>query len=526
MAEAESETPQVKVSISSKLIILSTLLVVAVVTLSGVLGSMQTNRVVDDLGERLKAKVNDNLQSAGIAQVELLLQLVRIEMLQHDYATLQSIVVDVAARDQDVTMIAVADRTGTILAHTDKKLVGTGATGRLKEDLASTNPQVHEDIMAGGRRSIAFASPVEEHGDRLGTILVAYTLGPVITELAQVKALRHRVVQTSVKTTLIFAVISGLVGLVLAVLVGFQISRPIRALVDQAEKIAGGDLETRVRVTSRDEVGLLGDRFNYMAEQVHVLMRESVEKAALEKEMEVARAVQATLIPDATAIVDLPGMEMASYFKPATRCGGDWWTYYCLPDSRSLVLIGDVTGHGVGSAMITAAAKGAASCLITMTEGAVDLETMFRILNTAIMETAKGRFAMSCFAGIYDPKTRTLEGINAGHNFPFHYSARTKRLVSLVVRGHKLGDLAEADFETRSFQFGPGDRLFWYTDGVIECVNAEGEEFGERRFRALLQTTVERTPDKIRDRVVERTHAFYGAVPPRDDVMFLVARIS
>lgn len=517
---------QVKVSISSKLIILSTLLVVAVVTLSGLLGSMQTNRVIDDLGERLKTKVNDNLQSAGIAQVELLLQLVRIEMLQHDYTTLQSIVVDVAARDQDVTMIAVTDRAGTILAHTDKRLVGTKAEGRLKEDLEATNPQVHEDIMAGGRRSIAFASPVEEHGDRLGTILVAYTLAPLITELGQIRGLRQRVVQTNVKTTLVFAVISGMVGLILAVLVGFQISRPIRALVDQAEKIAGGELDTRVKVTSRDEVGLLGQRFNYMAEQVSELMRESVEKAALEKEMEVARAVQATLIPDASAVVDLPGMALASYFKPATRCGGDWWTYYCLPDGRSLVLIGDVTGHGVGSAMITAAAKGAASCLITMTEGTVDLETMFRMLNAAILDTAKGRFVMSCFAGIYDPKTRTLEGINAGHNFPFHFSAETKKIVSLVVRGHKLGDPEECDFETRSFQFGAGDRLFWYTDGVIECVNEEGEEFGERRFRTLLQANAERSPDMTRDRVVERIHDFYGATPLRDDVMFLAARIS
>jgi serine phosphatase RsbU (regulator of sigma subunit) len=313
---------------------------------------------------------------------------------------------------------------------------------------------------------------------------------------------------------------------VLAVVVGFHISRPIKELVAQAERIAEGDLETRVAIGSRDEVGLLGDRFNFMAEQVSELMQESMEKAALEKEMEVAWAIQSTLIPDAHAVVDLPGIDLASYFKPATKVGGDWWTYYCLPDSRSLVLIGDVTGHGVGSAMITAAAKGAASCMMAMTEGNVELEVMFRMLNAAILDTAQGKFVMSCFAGIYDPKTHTLQGVNAGHNFPFHYSERTKKLVSMVVRGHKLGDELDSEFETRTFQLEPGDKIFWYTDGVIECTNEAGEEYGERRFRALLRVNSLKEPDKIRDRIVTRTQAFYGDVPPKDDITFVVARIA
>jgi serine phosphatase RsbU (regulator of sigma subunit) len=521
-----SGVSKVKLSISAKLIVLITLLVLVIVSLSGVLGSMQTNRVIDDLGGKLKTKVNENLRAAGIAKLELLIQQARIEILQRDFATLQTIVTGVAAGDEDVTQIAVVDRTGTILAHTDKKLLGTKAQGTLKEDLKATNIQVHEDVMAGGRRSIAFAAPVEERGERLGTIQVAYTMTPLITELAQVKRLKRREVRSNVQTTLIFAVISGVIGLVLAVLVGFQISRPIQALVVQADKIAGGDLETRVQVTSRDEVGLLGERFNYMAEQVHVLMQQSVEKAAMDKEMEVARAIQATLIPDAAADIDLPGLDIASYFKPATQCGGDWWTYYCLPDGRSLLLIGDVTGHGVGSAMITAAAKGAAACLMAMTEGDVELEVMFRMLNAAILDTAKGQFAMSCFAGIYDPKKQTLQGVNAGHNFPYHYSAETKKMVSMVVRGHKLGDQEDSEFETRTFQLQQGDRLFWYTDGFIECVNEQGEEYGERRFRTLLRKNAEQHPETLRDLVVAQTHSFYGDVPPRDDITFLVARID
>jgi sigma-B regulation protein RsbU (phosphoserine phosphatase) len=147
------------------------------------------------------------------------------------------------------------------------------------------------------------------------------------------------------------------------------------------------------------------------------------------------------------------------------------------------------------------------------------------MLNAAILDTARGKFVMSCFAGIYDPTKHTLQGVNAGHNFPFHYSAETKRMVSMVVRGHKLGDEKDNEFETRTFQLQPGDRVFWYTDGFIECVNEEGEEYGERRFRALLQQNAEKPPDELRDRVVDETLTFYGEVSPRDDITFVVARI-
>ena len=513
-------------SISLKLIMVSTLLLVTVVSLSGVLGSVQTNRVIDDLGSRLNTKIRESLRAGGTAQVELLIQLVRLELLQHDYTTLQTIVDNIADNDRDITGIGVADRTGVILAHTDQHLLGTRAAGPLRESMRATNLQIYDEVVIDEQKSIAFTSPVEHGGDRLGNILVAYTLTPLLAELDRVSLLKTREFRTNVRTTVIFAVISALVGLVLAVLQGFRLSRPIRALVAQAEKIAGGELESRVQIDSQDEIGLLGDRFNYMAERVQSLMRESVEKAEMEKEMEVASVVQATLVPDSSHTVDLPGISLASYFQPATRVGGDWWTYYRLPDGTILLLMGDVTGHGVASAMITAAAKGAVSCLIAMTEGRVELQQMFTMLNAAIMDTARGRFVMSCCAAIFDPRTRTLCAANAGHNFPFHFDGQTGKLVSMVVRGNKLGDLPDSEFETRVFQLQPDDMVVWYTDGIIECVNEKGEEYGERRFRALLRENGRSSPEQVRDTVLEHTGRFHGSVSPDDDITIVVGKIT
>ena len=314
---------RVKISISAKLILVTTVLLITVAGLSGVLGSVQTNRVIDDLGGRLNTKIKESLRAGGVAQVELLIQLVRLEMLQHDYTTLQAIVDSIAQNDPDITAIGVADRTGSILAHTDQTLLGSVAAGPLKQGMRATNLQIHDDVLVGNNPSIAFTSQVEHKGDRVGNILVAYTLTPVKAELDRVQLLKEREARTNIRTTLVFAAISATLGLVLAVIQGFRLSRPIRALVAQANKMAEGALDSRVAIDTHDEIGLLGERFNFMAGQIQTLMRESADRVAMEKEMEVASAVQATLIPDASSTVDLDGIVLAGHFRPATRVGGD-----------------------------------------------------------------------------------------------------------------------------------------------------------------------------------------------------------
>ena len=106
-----------------------------------------------------------------------------------------------------------------------------------------------------------------------------------------------------------------LVGTALAIFQGLRISRPIKMLAWRADQIARGDLETRVEISSGDEIGMLGENFNYMADRLLILMRETAEKATLEKELEVARTIQETLVPPPRS-----GRAPASSAWPATSC--------------------------------------------------------------------------------------------------------------------------------------------------------------------------------------------------------------
>ena len=209
-----------------------------------------------------------------------------------------------------------------------------------------------------------------------------------------------------------------LVGTAMAIFQGLRISRPIKMLAWRADQIARGDLETRVEISSGDEIGMLGENFNYMADRLLILMRETAEKATLEKELEVARTIQETLVPPPDP-VERQYVRLAGYFLPASQCGGDWWTVHDMPDGRILVVIGDVTGHGVPSAMITAAAK-AACDVVRATEGdKLTVTRLLEVMNRAIFESAKRKFVMTCFASILDPKRKTITYANAGHNFPY-----------------------------------------------------------------------------------------------------------
>jgi len=512
------------ISISVKLIIVSTLLLISAISIFGLLNSMQSRRIIDDSVERLQGEISASLKSAGTAQLAMLAEASRITLLQSDYTTLQSMARNIG-KDELVTAVAVIDRSGTILAHADKEQVGKEATGILRESLTAAKTSVRMGVSVGGQRSIVFSTPVVQEGTRLCTVLLALSLKPLEAQLRQTKEVKAREVGRSVKNTLVVGALATLLGVLLTIVQGLRISRPLRALAIQADHIASGDLDARVEVKTHDEIGLLGDRFNYMAEQVRVLMRETMAKATMEKELEVASAIQTTLVPDDN-VVELSGISLAGYFRPATQCGGDWWSYYRMPGDKVLVIIGDVTGHGVASAMITAAAKGSASTMMATTGGTIDLQGLLGAMNVAIHDAAKGRFVMTCFASIFDPHDRVLTFANAGHNFPYIYQAETGKLISLVIRGNRLGDISGSSYEIKQQQLAPNDMVIWYTDGIVECEDVRGEEYGERRFRSVIRTNGQLPPDGLRAVIVDKAGQFFGEVPQKDDITLVIGRVS
>jgi serine phosphatase RsbU (regulator of sigma subunit) len=396
-------------------------------------------------------------------------------------------------------------------------------------------PQLHdakdtkvlEDQTVDGDLADVFAHPIIGEAQKLlGVAVVSFSLGKLKDELNELDAEKNRKSQEALVTTALIGGLCVLVGTLLAIFQGLRISRPLKLLAVRADQIARGDLDTRVEVKSRDEIGLLGENFNYMADRLVVLLQETAKKATMEKELEVARAIQETLVPT-NDLVDRKVVKLAGYFQPASECGGDWWTYHDLADGKLLVVIGDVTGHGVPSAMITAAAKASCDSVRAMTNDNLTVTYLLEILNRAIYEAAKRKFVMTCFASIIDPKTRTITYANAGHNFPYLYRNQNGKgeFGCLMTRGNRLGDLQESKYTAKQMDLMPGDVLVWYTDGIVECENPQGEEFGEKRFRAAIRRAASEEPSGMREQVVAAASSFFSDRPRKDDITMVIARV-
>ena len=331
----------------------------------------------------------------------------------------------------------------------------------------------------------------------------------------------------SITTALSVGGVIILLGIVLTILQSLRISRPIRELTQSVERIAQGNFKERAQVNTNDEIGVLGRNFNYMAERLGVLLTETKEKATYEKEMEVARVIQESLLPP-SRVIDKGFFQFRGYFKSASICGGDWWNFAELSGGRLLMMIGDVTGHGVSSAMITAAAKSCCDTLRHVTEGELTVTFLLDELNKTIYEAAQRKFVMTFFATIIDPRERTLTFSNAGHNFPLLFRADTSEgpaIVPLVTRGNRLGDVMESRFLERTVPYSPGDVLVWYTDGLTEGIGKDGSEYGEKRFRRSIRAMLDKGPGEILEKVIHDAESFFADFArPEDDITLVVGK--
>jgi serine phosphatase RsbU (regulator of sigma subunit) len=381
-------------------------------------------------------------------------------------------------------------------------------------------------IFFGEAPTAAAAVAPEPPTARLGYVVLGYDLAPVDWFTQEANEQKAAAVTKAALYTGAVGALFALIGTVLAIFQGLSISKPIKQLAWKADQIARGDLDARVDVNTGDEIGLLGENFNFMADQIAILLQQTAEKAKIEQELEVAKAIQETLVPS-DAPVKKSTLTFAGFYQPAAQTGGDWWTWAELVGGKILVVIGDVTGHGVPSAMITAAAKASCDVARYVHNDDVTVTTLLEIMNHAIFESAQRRFVMTCFASIIDTKARTITYANAGHNFPYLFRPGEGKgeFGSLMIRGNRLGDDRNSKYEAKTTELAIGDVLVWYTDGIVECENEGGEEYGEKRFRASVRKAAALDAGEMRDAIIADAGAFFGEALRKDDITMVVGRI-
>ncbi len=263
-------------------------------------------------------------------------------------------------------------------------------------------------------------------------------------------------------------------------------------------------------------------------ELCNLVTSERGRRAELEREVGLAAEVQRCFVPRAAA-VEYPGLGLSSFYRPADSCGGDWWSAYDLPADKVMIVIGDVTGHGVAPAMMTGVAKGAADVIVRKTSAKrLTPEVMLDELNLSICNAGSDSLMMTCAVAVIDPRACVVTFASAGHPLPYVVSGERgeRTLKQLVANGNPLGASIESEYEDGTMPLEVGDTIIWYTDGVFDAENERGEAFGEKRFRHILRYGGSIAPADLRETLWGAMFEFMGKAPPVDDITFVVARFG
>jgi len=314
-------------------------------------------------------------------------------------------------------------------------------------------------------------------------------------------------------------------GMVAVALLGIlplsrRMTRELAHLTEGAERLARGDLDVRVPVRSRDEIGLLSATFNRMAQELRANQDRLLEQARLRKELEMCRRIQEDLLPRESLRV--PFAEIQGISIPAREVGGDFFNYFVLSAGQAALLVGDVSGKGVPAALLMANLQATLRARLPL-QG--DLARLALELDREIDASTPPEAYLTLFVGILDGGARALRYVNAGHNAP--YLLRTSgELEALESTGRPLGLLPGGDYEQRSVGLGAGDALFLFTDGLVETENEAGDPFGCERLEALLLRERGAGPGELVTRVDQAVRGFRGSIEPADDATMVVLVVS
>ena len=319
-------------------------------------------------------------------------------------------------------------------------------------------------------------------------------------------------------------------GLVLAVLFSRTLTRPLEVLYKGTQKIAAGDFTGKVDVSSSDEIGSLSESFNYMSSEILRYMEEMKEKARLENELAVAKLVQDSFFPAMEQ--DFPHLKIASFYTPASECGGDWFGIHKTSD-RTYILIADATGHGVPAAFLTATISATFNSLMedpnALQQIGSDTGKLLSRINKIICKMQTNLY-LTAIALIVDNNNKQMNYTNASHMDPFLIHSKNGEydksdLIPLLDgKGPRLGHKDDSDFPIATVELKTGDTLVMMTDGILESMDAEAKQYGQRKFIKSLCTHLTKEPVQLRDGVINDLKDFCGEVPFDDDVTLMVMR--
>lgn len=257
-----------------------------------------------------------------------------------------------------------------------------------------------------------------------------------------------------------------------------------------------------------------------------LLSLELADKVVMKRDLEIAREIQSWLVPSLAPTI--PNAQVAFATRPQNSVAGDYYdAFYPLAEgarARKLMLVmADVAGKSVPAALLMATLQ--ASLRTLASEGLPLVELVQRLNQYACQHSLDGQRFTTAVIAEYDPSTRVLEYVNAGHNFPVLQRANgtSERLPS---SGMPFGIAPDARFLSATVALRPGDTLVLFTDGVVEAFNAAGEEFSDLRWVYAIRGVPRISAQETLRQLMKSVDEFVGATRQSDDITCLILQVN
>ncbi len=248
------------------------------------------------------------------------------------------------------------------------------------------------------------------------------------------------------------------------------------------------------------------------------LQREAHQAAAWRREMELARRIQQSFLPE--KLPDLAGYEFATWWQPAEFVSGDYYDWFALCDGRLGIVTGDVCGHGVGPSLVMASLR---AMLRVLSQTTRDPQQILSLLADAMTDDLKETQFVTLILAAIDPVSHQLSFANAGHAPALHIRRQAGEIYRLKPSRLPLGFPGGPTLETPdAVLLAPGDLVLLGTDGIVEARNPQHELFGFNRLAELILQNLTASATELAERISRTVTEFQGGKPPTDDATLLI----
>jgi serine phosphatase RsbU (regulator of sigma subunit) len=377
---------------------------------------------------------------------------------------------------------------------------------------------------------VGFRTSKSEANDGSPVLSIAIKIPevPLFVRLQKTTTAEAQQVSFQIRKILLWSLILFLLTLLASFMVADGLTHRLQEVILATTRIASGDFQSRISMKSRDEVGFLAYAVNSMAKAIEDLLQVRDKAIRQDMELKTAEAIQKTLVPQ------LPGTQnhinSYGFFRAATECAGDWWGRFDLDEGKSLIAIADATGHGASSAIIASLAYAFFATLQTnhiekKVSSKIDLVETLKQLNSILWSSGQGACTMTMFVVLSDSRNGTIQVASAAHTFPFLVEAGEK-IKAIGCGGSILGTSPEVEFVQEELPMKAGNRLFLFTDGLVENLNSEGKPTGRKAIRNMLSKLESLNGEEFFSAAKSHIDEHFSGTALDDDVTVVIVEVD